>query len=322
MSESKQHSISSLSSSSSSGGGTSPPPSFAIVGSTTSSSSPTTTPASKTRLASDGDKTSPLSSSSWQHGSGRQQQPLSPSTPISSSQNMIRRKSSSSSSSPVSSTSSSSSESLPSSPSFNILVVDDNLINLKVAVNVVKQVLNQQKKQRSNNSPDASLEFSIDTAKDGIEAIEKATGGKKRYTLIFMDIHMPRCDGIKATRKIKAALAHPQQQHNNDDRSSSSPIPDTSTTTTTTHQPSTSPSPSSSSSSSSTCAWGGTILPAIYALTADTTAPTVQKCIESGMENNVLGKPLQASEANAIIESLRKQHFSLLSSSSPPPTLR
>ena len=50
--------------------------------------------------------------------------------------------------------------------------------------------------------------FSIEQAKNGKEAIEKVKQRKmdgccKWFSLIFMDVNMPECDGIEATKEIR-----------------------------------------------------------------------------------------------------------------------
>jgi len=70
--------------------------------------------------------------------------------------------------------------SLPSS----VLLVDDNLVNLKVA----SAMLNR-------------LGLEVETAADGQEAVEKASA--KVYPIIFMDCQMPVMDGFDATRNIR-----------------------------------------------------------------------------------------------------------------------
>ena len=66
----------------------------------------------------------------------------------------------------------------------NILLVDDNLINQKIVILSLKNLVKN-----------------IDVASNGKEAIEKYKSG--RYDLILMDVQMPVMDGIIAARKIR-----------------------------------------------------------------------------------------------------------------------
>ncbi len=67
---------------------------------------------------------------------------------------------------------------------LSILVVEDNLINQKVAIRILER-----------------LGLTADIAQDGQHAIDVVQ--TKKYDLIFMDMEMPVLDGLEATRKIK-----------------------------------------------------------------------------------------------------------------------
>jgi CheY-like chemotaxis protein len=65
-----------------------------------------------------------------------------------------------------------------------VLIVDDNLVNLKVAAGLMKP-----------------FEMQVDTAKSGRQALEKVK--EKEYHLIFMDHMMPDMDGVETAHKIR-----------------------------------------------------------------------------------------------------------------------
>jgi CheY-like chemotaxis protein len=68
-----------------------------------------------------------------------------------------------------------------------VLIVEDNMINQKVTKKMLEKT-----------------GCIVDTALDGMEAIEKVTSEK--YDLIFMDIMMPNLSGVEATIKIRTLL--------------------------------------------------------------------------------------------------------------------
>jgi CheY-like chemotaxis protein len=67
----------------------------------------------------------------------------------------------------------------------NVLVVDDNALNLKVALAYLE-----------------GHNIHADAAKSGMEALRKI--GEKQYHLIFMDHMMPDMDGLETTSRIRA----------------------------------------------------------------------------------------------------------------------
>lgn len=69
-------------------------------------------------------------------------------------------------------------------PECVVLVVDDNLVNLKVAQGLMRP-----------------YQFKIETAENGQEAVEKIKN--KKYDLVFMDHMMPIMDGIDATTTVR-----------------------------------------------------------------------------------------------------------------------
>lgn len=69
-------------------------------------------------------------------------------------------------------------------PEAEILIVDDNTINLKVAEGLLEP-----------------LQMKIDTAASGKEAIDKISD--KKYDIVFMDHMMPEVDGVETTHIIR-----------------------------------------------------------------------------------------------------------------------
>lgn len=73
---------------------------------------------------------------------------------------------------------------LPDRTGPRVLVVEDALLNTLVATHIL-----------------ARLGYHVDTAEDGVKAVELAT--RTDYRLILMDCQLPQMDGFEATRQIR-----------------------------------------------------------------------------------------------------------------------
>lgn len=72
-----------------------------------------------------------------------------------------------------------------SAPTAKVLVVDDNIINIKVVEGLLK-----------------CYDIEADSCDSGAEAIEKVSA--KEYDIVFMDHMMPHMDGVEAMHRIRA----------------------------------------------------------------------------------------------------------------------
>ncbi len=77
-------------------------------------------------------------------------------------------------------------QTLQQKPGPRVLLVEDNPINLKLLVTFIRK-----------------LGYSYATATDGLQAVQAYTSAHGEFDIIFMDIQMPRMDGMVASYEIR-----------------------------------------------------------------------------------------------------------------------
>jgi CheY-like chemotaxis protein len=73
-------------------------------------------------------------------------------------------------------------------PSLKCFLIDDDIDDQKIFSIITEEV-------------DDTIECSF--ANDGVDALEKLTSGNVSPDIIFLDVNMPRMDGVECLRRIK-----------------------------------------------------------------------------------------------------------------------
>ena len=82
------------------------------------------------------------------------------------------------------------SDTTPLPKNLKILLAEDNLVNQKVALNMLRQI-------------DQTHVTVVENGKAAVEAFSRETFTQEPFDVILMDGHMPVMDGIEATRQIR-----------------------------------------------------------------------------------------------------------------------